>query len=794
MKNDQLKKAMPTVGKYLGNKWVIALFIFIILVSVYGLTVSPTVTAEDSGEFIIAAYDLGILHPSGYPIYSIIGKVFSSIPIGEVGWRVNMMSAFFGALACSLLYVFTQNTIKSKFKRPVGITIALLLGFAATIWEQALIAEVYTLNLFFTILGLLLISFWVKTKKNHWLYLFALGYGLSLTNHLYLMLAMAPLYALYILLYNWQIIKKWKVILIMALLFIIGLTPYLFLPIRSGQDPFLDWGNTESWENFMYHVERKQYGGSQLGQDMGNQEIMAARFAHLKDYFKDRLPEQFSLGLLLPALFGLYWLYRKDKKMFLIMLGIFIMYSLIFILLRGNKYNDLSHHLKRVFYLQGYIAMAYYIGYGFLGVLELLQKELRKWPWTKLAYVILIFPILVLWMNYANADHSQFYYSYDQARNNFLSVEENAIIIFKSDNMVRNVWYLQQVEGFRSDVSLIQYFTLFSPVNLEAMRERYPDMMEWDKLPESDQDIKPNQLIPYYINWFANKDQPVYIEGSSKDIPKPYFYQVALAGTLYRILPGASEEEVMQYTKDYGDDLNAWEYNGYYDPNFYQNDFFVKEIVHNNKIGLYYSGIAHAYFGEYEKALEYLQRANKYFSIEGADELIGQDIFLLQNIIANPEDPNAYYNYALQRANRVDNQEMFLARKMFEKTLELDPNNTEARFGLGFMLQKLERFDEAMEQYKIVAEQKPELLDVHVSMGQLYAQVYGDYDNAVASLEKAVELNPNDPNTHLYLAQVFELKGDKEALKNEIGEILKLDPQNAAALRFIEDNPDMDPR
>ena len=200
METEKVKKAVPTLGKYFWNKWVIALFIFIILISVYGLTVSPTVTAEDSGEFILAAYDLGILHPSGYPIYSIIGKVFSSIPLGEVAWRVNMMSAFFGALACALLYVFSQNTINSKFKRPIGITMALLLGFAATVWEQALIAEVYTLNLFFTILGLLFISFWVKTKKNYWLYLFAFGYGLGLTNHLYLMLAMAPIYTLYILL------------------------------------------------------------------------------------------------------------------------------------------------------------------------------------------------------------------------------------------------------------------------------------------------------------------------------------------------------------------------------------------------------------------------------------------------------------------------------------------------------------------------------------------------------------------------------------------------------------------
>lgn len=793
MDTDQLKRSIPTLGRYMGNKWVIALFIFIALISVYALTVSPTVTAEDSGEFIMAAYDLGILHPSGYPLYSLLGKIFTLVPFGEVAWRVNMMSAFFAALAGAFFYVWTQNTVRSRFARPAGIVAALLLGLAATVWEQALIAEVYTMHLFFTVLGLFLISFWTRTKKDYWLYLFALAYGLGMANHLYLMLALGPVYALYILLFDWKIIRKWKVILAMLLLCAIGLTPYLFLPLRSMQDPFLDWGNTETWENFRYHIERSQYGGSRL-LESHTQEKLAARFQHLKDYFRERLPQQFSLGLLLPGLFGLYWLWRKDKKLFLVTVGIFLMFSVVFIMIRGNRYTELNHHLKRVFYLPSYVAFAYWIGYGFLGILELLQKELKKAPWDKIAYAFLVFPVLVLWMNYQTADHSQFYYSYDQARNNLLNIDEDAIIVFKSDNMVRNAWYLTQVEGFRPDVKMIQYFTLFSPVNLQAMRERYPDMLDWEKLPEKDEDVRPNQLIPYYVDWFAKKEEPVYFEGSSRDIPKPYFYQVALAGTLYRLLPGASEEEVMRYTRDYSEKLDQWEFNGYYDPDFYQEDFFVKEIVHNNKIALYYAGLAHAYFGEYGRALAYLQRANRLFPMDRADQLIGQDIFLLQNILKNPEDANAHYNYGLQRANRPDNQEMFTARAAFARAVELDPSFTEARFGLGFMMQKLEKFDEAMEQYEIVVGQDPDMVDAHISLGQLHAQVYGDYDKALASLEKAAELKPDDPNMHLHLAQVYEMEGDKDGVKRELGKVLELDPQNQSALEYLERNPGLDPR
>jgi hypothetical protein len=72
----------------MGLSFIVSLFFYI-------LTLAPTVTFEDSGELITAAYRLGIAHEPGYPLFTMLGKVFSCFPYGNVAWRLNFMSAFF---------------------------------------------------------------------------------------------------------------------------------------------------------------------------------------------------------------------------------------------------------------------------------------------------------------------------------------------------------------------------------------------------------------------------------------------------------------------------------------------------------------------------------------------------------------------------------------------------------------------------------------------------------------------------------------------------------------------------
>ena len=151
------------------KKYYFAVLAFIISLAVYIKTLAPTVTWGDSGELITAAYTLGVAHPSGYPTYTLLGKLFTFIPFGSIAWRVNFMSAIFAAFGILFLYLVLYKMTNSKR----GSFIAtLVFAFSSTFWSQAVLAEVYTLHIFFLTLNIFLLLLWKETKNIKWLYFF----------------------------------------------------------------------------------------------------------------------------------------------------------------------------------------------------------------------------------------------------------------------------------------------------------------------------------------------------------------------------------------------------------------------------------------------------------------------------------------------------------------------------------------------------------------------------------------------------------------------------------------------
>ena len=110
------KNKTGPIRKLLNKDKIVAFITFLTSFVVYIITLAPTVLYEDSGEFVTGAHSLGVLHPPGYPIYAILGKLFSYLPIFNVAWRVNLMSAFFAAVSAGILYLIIR---KLKISKPV---------------------------------------------------------------------------------------------------------------------------------------------------------------------------------------------------------------------------------------------------------------------------------------------------------------------------------------------------------------------------------------------------------------------------------------------------------------------------------------------------------------------------------------------------------------------------------------------------------------------------------------------------------------------------------------------------
>ena len=198
MKNQEAM-ASKTNSSFLKVDYLTALAAGLISFIVYVFTLAPNVTLEDSGEFITAAVHLGVPHPPGYPTWTLISYLISNLfPLGNVAWRVNLVSAIFGALAVgifALLMVHSLRWILGSIKgvnkdlaKKIAVVAAFtgssVLAYSDVMWSQSVIAEVYSLNAFFLSLTLLCFYRWVlEPHRERWLVGTAFVLALGMTNH-----------------------------------------------------------------------------------------------------------------------------------------------------------------------------------------------------------------------------------------------------------------------------------------------------------------------------------------------------------------------------------------------------------------------------------------------------------------------------------------------------------------------------------------------------------------------------------------------------------------------------------
>jgi hypothetical protein len=226
------------------------LAVFVVTLLVYGITAVPDLTfafsSGDGGELITAVLTGGIPHPPGYPTYLLLGKLAALLPVHPIAYRFSLFSAFCGAAAAG---------VTSATSRSLGLTgwvtalPGLILAFMPLVWQQAVVAEVYALNL-----ALVALFLWsLLGKRPSWLT--GLLLGLSLTTHL----TSALLLPLAILLVPKTAWSRF------AAGFALGLTPFLLLPWLAQPTSPVVWGDLTSVAGWWWLVSAQIYQPNQLG-------------------------------------------------------------------------------------------------------------------------------------------------------------------------------------------------------------------------------------------------------------------------------------------------------------------------------------------------------------------------------------------------------------------------------------------------------------------------------------------------------------------------------------------------
>jgi len=159
---------------------MLAGFLGVAALLLYIRTLAPSLLWGDSAEFQTLSYTLGMTHPSGYMTQIMIGKLFTYLPVGNIAYRVNLMSAFFGAVTVAQVYLL----VRMVGGIPVaGISASLMLGLIPLFWRNALVAESYATAAGMTTTIWLLFLFWRKTQRWQYLFLAGLAGGLSVGIH-----------------------------------------------------------------------------------------------------------------------------------------------------------------------------------------------------------------------------------------------------------------------------------------------------------------------------------------------------------------------------------------------------------------------------------------------------------------------------------------------------------------------------------------------------------------------------------------------------------------------------------
>jgi hypothetical protein len=233
----------------------------------YLLCAGPTFYWLDSSEFVAAAWGLGVSHPPGHPLPSLLGRLFCLLPVGSLSFRVSLASAVEAGAACSLMVLLAHEVLArvglrgrvARWARPLGAaTAGLALGLSYALWFQAVRAEVYALNLLLLVAGALLVLRWDRTRDRRFLLAAGLVGGLALCNHHFLvLLALLPL-TLFVVLRRARPALR-RLVVGLPLVGALGLATLAYLPLRASQVPVANWGSPSTLERFASVVSARAF-------------------------------------------------------------------------------------------------------------------------------------------------------------------------------------------------------------------------------------------------------------------------------------------------------------------------------------------------------------------------------------------------------------------------------------------------------------------------------------------------------------------------------------------------------
>ena len=708
------------------KKYAALLILFVSLVLLVA-TACPTIYIGDDGELNAAAYTLGVGHPPGYPVFTMLSHLFTYLPLANIAFRVNMLSVFFGALAVLLcFYIVRRILAEDRFALSVAVFTALLLLVSETFWAQALHSKggIYTLNLF------LMFSL-IMAVFNNRPYIFGLLAGLGLANHQTIALSFPGL-----LLMIHYLRKEWfkagNFLKILGFVFL-GLLSYLYLIISANNKPPMNWGQTYNLERMLYHIRRGQYG------DITTRPYTLGGFFDMSLVFLKWAWFEFTVMLLL-VLPGLYTFYKKNRRLFNVFMVFFLFSTLGLMWVLNYEINPRNVYVNVVFFIPAFALTAVFAGFGYYFLAEKFKYAYAAVP------LLLLVPFLE---NLKVNNLSNNYTAFNYGVNILKTMEKDAIFFCEGDNQMFTLGYLQYAGKLRPDI------TIYDDLGI-IFKNIYGE--NFLRITRRERDVIRNKLLLEMVQETA---RPVYIPliGSKESLFQEY--KKEQHGILYKLVKGQPKKPL---------DMAA-----FYNLSGIESshpDYLLRDVIAQ----YYYA------YGEY-----YMQRKDRVSAVKAYEKCgeVGYDsewvpnnlgvvfsamgdkeraIKYTQKSVSNsPSSARDYTNMGVIYYQQGDYEK---ALEYYGKALSFNPNYAEAYNGLGTVYAMQKKYPEAEKAYETAIALKNDYSEPLANMGILYHQ-RSMFGKAIEYYNRALVFSPGSADAHNNLGVAYENQGNMDKALSE---------------------------
>lgn len=701
---------------------------------------------RDSGDLVAASVSLGIAHPPGYPLYVLLCKAWLTlVPFANAAFRANLFSALCSAAAAALLYLVLSRWV-SKTAAVIG---ALFWILAPSVVQLSIVSEMYALNALICALIL-----WAasrsrdcsETARSRWTALAFFLLGLGLNNHPTLIF-LAPGLALY----AWTTLpqrtplERSAALIRFSLWSALGFTLVLFDPIRSFQDPRIDWGDPETLRNWWRLITRSDYGGLRLHPEQ-SQFVWTgtAVISQIALFCRAAFNEMGWLGFPLFALgfvLSLIGLARRDLRspeILLISVPWLFAGPLFFLLSNLPIHEKTTLPILEPYMMMVHLLAGAWIAFSWDQIVNYLGEKISSGKpagtlfsvrpvaaaVTALALVAIAFP---------QSRRNQFY-AYDYGKNLAKTMPLQSSLYEPDDVTAFTFSYLQVGEGHRRDIALLM--TLKTFWGYEQIKRRYPEIVPDGEFPNA------QGFIAALLARHGATGRPLFADHPSKfpsGMPQYPYGMLARSGATPSIEAFNGAQQIFNFYIERGSIRMEGK------------DFFARHLLTKMSAALNNAGIWLQNEKEYDAARSYFERAlGRDSSLTPAWNNLGLNHFLRGDFagaersfrlgLARGEAPVSLYTPLGLSQRRLG--ELALAKQSLLAGVKVRESDLTALNELGLIGLQERKWDEAKAYFERAIQAQENYATAHYNLGLVH-RAMGMRREAAENFQNYLRYEPN---------------------------------------------------